>query len=183
MYIKEIVLYFKRCFAHEIKKATLPIRYFLGSNTLSNDIPVKNSDTDELSTPLLSQNNYEPPIIDESMCSVMVESGNHRNNRNTDLTGDRNTDLTDDTNCFLIQDMKKEDAHYVKNKQRVSGIIKIIFFFYQIEAIIRTNTPAKSDYKYSSWIVRNLLASIFNIKLDIDNETFKFCVVKGLTMI
>ena len=54
-----------------------------------------------------------------------------------------------------------------------SGVINILFFFYQAASIIRINSPVKAQYLFPKFT--DILLSFFNVKIDISSEYIKIC--------
>ena len=79
--------------------------------------------------------------------------------------------------------LKDDEECGGKRKTLISGLIKIVFFFYQTEPLLRVHAPVKATYTTSSWILRTLISSIFNIKLNGNGNGFVFCPFVGLTTV
>ena len=62
---------------------------------------------------------------------------------------------------------------YSAKMSKFSGVIKILFFFYQAASIIRINSPVKAQYLFPKFT--DLLLSFFNVKIDISLEYIKIC--------
>ena len=69
------------------------------------------------------------------------------------------------------------------SKNMISGLIKIAFFFYQVESLLRVHTSLKGNYRYNSWLIQGLLSFVFNIKMNIDSKSLIFCPFKDLDSI
>ena len=66
---------------------------------------------------------------------------------------------------------------YPEQKYQISGIIKILFFFYQTALIIRTNSPAKGQFVFPEFA--DILLSFFNVKIDINSTYIEICPFKN----
>ena len=62
---------------------------------------------------------------------------------------------------------------YHGQKYQISGIIKILFFFYQTALIIRINSPTKAHYFFPEFA--DILLSFFNVKIDINSRYIEIC--------
>ena len=78
---------------------------------------------------------------------------------------------------------ERQETDGFNSAKRASGLIKIIFFFYQIEAILRVNAPLKSKYRYKPWLINSLISSVFNINIYPENTWFSACPINGLTTV
>ena len=78
---------------------------------------------------------------------------------------------------------KRPEPDGINSAKRASGLIKIIFFFYQIEAILRVNAPLNSKYRYKPWLINSLISSVFNINIYPENTWFSACPINGLTTV
>ena len=66
---------------------------------------------------------------------------------------------------------------YPGQKYQISGIIKILFFFYQTALIIRVNSPTKAQYFFPEFA--DILLSFFNVKIDINSTYIEICPFKN----
>ena len=66
---------------------------------------------------------------------------------------------------------------YPGQKYKISGIIKILFFFYQTALIIRINSPTKAQYFFPEFA--DILLSFFNVKIDINSTYMEICPFKN----
>ena len=80
----------------------------------------------------------------------------------------------------VVAPIPAEDA---SSKNLISGLIKITFFFYQVESLLRVHTSLKGNYLYNSWLIQGLLSFVFNIKMNIDSNSLIFCPFKNLDSI
>ena len=64
-----------------------------------------------------------------------------------------------------------------EQKYQISGIIKILFFFYQTALIIRINSHAKGQFVFPEFA--DILLSFFNVKIDINSTYIKICPFKN----
>lgn len=69
-----------------------------------------------------------------------------------------------------------------ENDGRISGLIKILFFFYQVEFTIRVKTSTKQSYDHSSFL-KEMISSIFNINIASTKYWFLMCPYAGLTQL
>lgn len=60
---------------------------------------------------------------------------------------------------------------------KISGLIKIIFFFYQTAFIIRINSSTKAQFYFPE--IADVLLSFFNIRIDITSTYLKICPFKN----
>ena len=66
---------------------------------------------------------------------------------------------------------------YSAKMSEFSGVINILFFFYQAASIIRINSPVKAQYLFPKFA--DILVSFFNVKIDISSEYIKICPFKN----
>ena len=79
-----------------------------------------------------------------------------------------------DENSFqLIPNDSGGVSEYPEQSYQISGIIKILFFFYQTALIIRINSPAKSQLSVPKFA--DILLSFFNVKIDTNSQYFELC--------
>ena len=81
----------------------------------------------------------------------------------------------------LVPKISEDVMEYPGQTYQISGIIKILFFFYQTASIIRINSSTKSQYFFPEFA--DILLSFFNIKIDINSPYIKICPFKNSDVI
>ena len=69
------------------------------------------------------------------------------------------------------------------NKNTISGIFKILVQFYQVESMLRVDSPFKTSISVSMNTFMDFIVSFFNIKIISDNEenSFSICPMEHMT--
>ena len=85
----------------------------------------------------------------------------------------------DDSNVpfQLITTDSANSMEHPEKSVKISGFIKIIFFFYQTASIIRINSSTKAQYHFPK--IADILLSFLNIRIDISSNHFKVCPIKN----
>ena len=81
----------------------------------------------------------------------------------------------------LVPKISEDVMEYPGQTYQISGIIKILFFFYQTASIIRINSSTKSQYFFPEFA--DILLSFFNIKIDVNSPYIKICPFKNSDVI
>ena len=77
----------------------------------------------------------------------------------------------------LPPDDSTNSIEYPEKSVKISGLIKIIFFFYQTAFIIRINSSTKAQFYFPE--IADVLLSFFNIRIDISSTYLKICPFKN----
>lgn len=134
---------------------------------------------------------------DEGVCDDNRENNAGSSGTNTnpirDVFASENTEEVEETHLLPQQDSNNGHIEIVNGagtttgnstNKRFSGLKKITFLFYQIEAILRVTSPLKTkSYHVTSHYINSLISFVFNIKVSSETEWFNFSPIKGLTII
>ena len=77
----------------------------------------------------------------------------------------------------LPPDDSTNSIEYPEKSVKISGLIKIIFFFYQTAFILRINSSTKAQFYFPG--IADVLLSFFNIRIDISSTYLKICPFKN----
>ena len=122
--------------------------------------------------PVARENSFAIPLLPNSTGISENDIGDNNYENNVEIIYD-----------LAYKPLNKTDEKGVKSKMMISGFIKIGFFFYQVESLLRVNTPVKSQYKYNFWTIRSLISSMYNIKMNAESNGLMFCPFIKLTAI
>ena len=81
----------------------------------------------------------------------------------------------------FVPNNSEDFMEYPGQTYQISGIIKILFFFYQTASIMRINSSTKSHYFFPEFA--DIILSFFNIKIDINSPYIKICPFKNSDVI
>ena len=81
----------------------------------------------------------------------------------------------------LVPNNSEDFMEYPGQTYQISGIIKILFFFYQTASIMRINSSTKSHYFFPEFA--DIILSFFNIKIDINSPYIKISPFKNSDVI
>ena len=81
----------------------------------------------------------------------------------------------------FVPNNSEDFMEYPGETYQISGIIKILFFFYQTASIMRINSSTKSHYFFPEFA--DIILSFFNIKIDINSPYIKICPFKNSDVI
>ena len=157
MYLREITLSFRKCLNFSEVKKILKVERDLEPSPEPR-INIASINTTEISNCLID-------VVKEDIADSNISSQSGKNFPSLDAAFER------------------QDTDVINSAKRASGLIKIIFFFYQIEAILRVNAPLKSKYRYKPWLINSLISSVFNINIYPENTWFSACPINGLTTV
>lgn len=82
---------------------------------------------------------------------------------------------------FLIPNDETNVDNYVQESSTTSGIIKILFFFYQTASIIRADTSTKLNFKMP--VFADVLTSFFSIRIDLQSPEMGICAMKNASVL
>ena len=89
--------------------------------------------------------------------------------------------LSDDNSDLPFQLLTTDSANsieYPEKSVKISGFIKIIFFFYQTASIVRINSSTKAQYHFPE--IADILLSFHNIRIDISSTyLLQICPIKN----
>ena len=86
----------------------------------------------------------------------------------------------------LLPEENIQNASLVEESNQapiISGLIKIIFQFYQIESLLRVNASVKNQLNFSSKFFTDMLSSVFGVTINTEHDSMVICPVVGLNMI
>ena len=106
---------------------------------------------------------------------------NNTNENQQDVCTDFVSVDPDELSFQLVPKISEDVMEYPGQTYQISGIIKILFFFYQTASIIRINSSTKSQYFFPEFA--DILLSFFNIKIDINSPYIKICPFKNSDVI
>ena len=221
MYFKDAFLFVKMYFALKKKQrrkrkgyCSSPLRHVVSmeepllssNNSMVND---KNDQENELSMSSTDESDQ-----DDDYVQTDSENNSDKNNEISQIAGDDESAVLDNgqqdhhyqriispnekttLNCLSISSQNQNVTSFNSNNT-LSGVFKILVQFYQIESMLRVDSPLKislvSRLKFNTSVFIDLVLSVFNIKIiapvggskarESTVSTFLLCPVQGMTAI
>lgn len=76
-------------------------------------------------------------------------------------------------------EMREDD--YSKTSSTMSGLLKILFFFYQAASIVRVQSPEKLNVKFPKFF--DVLITVFSVRIDLSYSKSNLCILPNLSVI
>ena len=103
--------------------------------------------------------------------SLFTSSRESHENQSAEFSGDEHEESSETSSLnqyFLLQEENVRTSS-ANSSSQLSGLVKIIFFFYQTASIVRIIASAKDVYQMPQMV--GIVLSLFNIRIDREQET------------
>eukprot|EP00111_Clytia_hemisphaerica_P020385 TCONS_00060054-protein len=145
---------------------------------------------------------YRSLAMEEPLMGPNANAGNVLNEVENDIEDEEVSDEDEnDSQDLLIPSQDNENHHAYNpltgqddiavnskntgknNKNTISGIFKILVQFYQVESMLRVDSPFKTSLSVSMNTFMDFIISLFNIKIISDNDanSFTVCPIERMT--